>query len=124
MLLKILNFNNYNHKSKLVHINYLGTYRTSYLLLSLFIRQCSTTSVISNHKFLTSNDLRILKTLCKIKIKKGKIVNISTLLQDLTLLKISYKLLVLKLRAKNFLNSIEVFKKIFKINGLKIYLIN
>jgi len=111
MLLKILNFNNYNHKSKLVHINYLGTYRTSYLLLSIFIRQCSTTSVISNHKFLTSNDLRILKTLCKIKIKKGKIVNISTLLQDVTLLKISYKLLVLKLRSKNFLNSIEVFKK-------------
>ena len=73
MLFKQLNYNNYNHKSKFNSLNviYLGTYRKSYYNL-LLIRQCNTTSVISNHKLLTLNDLKILKTLWKLKKKKVK----------------------------------------------------
>ena len=109
MLFKQLNYNNYNHKSKFNSLNviYLGTYRKSYY--NLLIRQCNTTSVISNHKLLTLNDLKILKTLCKLKKKKGKVINISKLLQNITLLKLSYKLIVCKLQTKNYLKLTNTF---------------
>lgn len=102
MLFRQINFNNYDHKSKfnLFNIICLGTYRKSYV--TRLIRQCNTTSVISNHKFLTLDDLKILKTLCKLKKKKGKVINFSKMLQNVTLLKMSYKLVVLKLHSKNY----------------------
>merc|ERR1712174_103991 len=69
-------------------------------------RQCNTTSVISNHKLLTLNDLKILS---KLKKKKGKVINISKLLQNITLLKLSYKLIVCKLQTKNYLKLSNAF---------------
>lgn len=60
------------------------------------VRLCNTTSVVSNHEFLTSFDLKTLKTLCKIRKKDRKIVDLITLLQKPDILKISYKILISK----------------------------
>jgi len=83
----------YNHKSGLnIH---LGTCRKFYPSFRS-VRLCNTTSVVSNHEFLTSFDLKTLKTLCKIRKKDRKIVDLITLLQKPDILKISYKILISK----------------------------
>merc|ERR1711862_291663 len=121
MLFKQLNYNNYNHKSKFNSLNviYLGTYRKSYY--NLLIRQCNTTSVISNHKLLTLNDLKILKLsykliVCKLQTKNYlKLTNTFTNTQNKWFINLSFKL-----KTGNFTYLIIESSKNFKLENLKL----
>lgn len=100
-----LNFLNYNHKSKIVCLItiYSRTFRKIYSIKS-FVNKYYATSVFSNYKFLTSFELKTLKTLCKTHKKKGKITNLSKIIQNSLFLKLSYKILILKFKKIDFLN--------------------
>merc|ERR1712183_531372 len=101
----ILNFLKYNHKSEIVCLItiYSRTFRKIYSIKS-FVNKYYATSVFSNYKFLTSFELKTLKTLCKTQKKKGKITNLSKIIQNSLFLKLSYKILILKFRKIDFLN--------------------
>nr|QYC61870.1 hypothetical protein [Actinocyclus sp. mgcode 4] len=85
----------YNHKSDFIN-KHLGTYRKFYKTLSL-VKRCNTTSVIYNHKFLTSYEIKILKTLCIFKQSKKKYIKLFYLLKNPKFLFINYKILISKL---------------------------
>ena len=92
-----------NHQSNSMRINsiYLGTCRKTYLN-KIFVRNYYTTSVLSNIKLLTSTDLKMLKTLWNKERIKGKVTNVMETLQHPLFLKLSYKLVRLKMRILNF----------------------
>jgi len=91
----------YNHKSVFYFNKHFGTYRKFYVILEL-IKRCNTTSVIFDHKFLTSNDIRILKTLCTFKSVKKKYTNLFSLIKNPKFLFINYKLIINKLNNFQF----------------------
>merc|ERR1712203_238607 len=66
------------------------------------IKRCNTTSVIYNHEFLTSYELKILKTLCFLKKTKNKYINLFFLLKNPKFLFINYKILISKLNNLKF----------------------
>jgi len=90
----------YNHKNDFLR-EHLGTYRKFYWYFCL-IKRCNTTSVIYNHEFLTSYELKILKTLCFLKKTKNKYINLFFLLKNPKFLFINYKILISKLNNLKF----------------------
>ena len=106
----LMNFLKYNHKTNIVcfFTIYSRTFRKNYLIKTFVIKNYAT-SVFSNYKFLTSFELKTLKTLCKKLKKKGKIINLSNIIQNSLFLKISYKILILKFKKITALNKNNIF---------------
>jgi hypothetical protein len=91
----------YNHKN-VFHHKHLGTYRKFYYWNFHLIKRCNTTSVIYNHKFLTSYEIKILKTLCLLKKTKNKYIKLFSLLKNPKFLFINFKIITSKLTNLQF----------------------